>query len=115
MARTNLAQPIDGALSTRGRGEFGSAGIARSGNRGPVVVTDQHGGTGVSQPFNDGSWTPTSKHNGNGTATMQAMRNAGNVLPGLGLDLSSITSLLTTKNIAIAAALGAVVFYLRRK
>jgi hypothetical protein len=112
MARTNLAQPIDGALSTRGRGEFGSAGIARSGNRGPVVVTDKNGGTGVSQPFNDGSWTPTSKHNGNGTA---AMVSAGNVLPGLGLDLSSITSLFTTKNMMIAAALGVGLFLMKRK
>ncbi len=112
MARTNLASPIDGALSTRGRGEFGSAGVARSGNRGAVIVTNQHGGTSVSQPWNDGSWTPTSKHNGNGKA---AMVSAGNVLPGLGLDLSSVTGLLTTKNMLIAAAIGAAVFYLKNK
>lgn len=109
MARTNLAQPIDGALSTRGRGEFGSAGIARSGNRGAIVVTDQHGATSVTQPWGDGSWTPTSKHNGTGVAQM---RRAGSVLPGLGLDLST---LMQPKTLAIAAAVGAALFFMTKK
>jgi hypothetical protein len=109
MARTNLAQPIDGALSTRGRGEFGSAGIARSGNRGAVVVADANGATSVSQPWSDGSWTPTSKHNGTGVAQT---RRAGEMMPGLGMDLST---LMQPKTLAIAAAVGAALFFLTKK